>query len=263
MLRLENLSLTRGQFFSVEDVSLSVAEGEFVGIIGPNGAGKSTLFNLITGQLSPTAGRTIIAGKCSTEWKRRPLAKRMAVVGQTPHLSFDFTVKELVSLGRAPHRDRDSRQFDTEIISAAIHIADLDHLRDRFVPSLSGGERQRAFFAKALAQIMTTPEKLPGAGKLLLLDEPTSALDLAQQARILGTARKISESGGSVLCILHDLNLAAAFADRLYVMSGGHVVASGAPNDILTAPNVSSWYNCEVEVQTSSTNGRKLVSLRT
>jgi iron complex transport system ATP-binding protein len=261
MLEIRNISARLGGRFSTSDINLKVSAGELVAIIGPNGAGKSTLLKLVSGEVSANAGNVLIGGKPRIGWSRRDLARVCAVMGQAPSLAFDFTVKELVELGRAPHRGTDAAHMDKAIADHAIDFAGLNGFQERAVPSLSGGERQRAFFAKALAQLMSAPGELPGAGTLLLLDEPTSALDLAQQSRVLGAARQIAHAGGAILCVLHDLNLAAAFADRICVLVDGRAVATGSPSDILTEDALEAWYGCKVNVQPSTDGLRKVVTL--
>jgi len=261
MLEAKNLCVTLGNQLRVDSVNLHVKPGELVAIIGPNGAGKSTLLKLITGEVRADSGTIHLTGRRRENWDRRALARRLAAMGQTPSLAFDFTVKELVALGRAPHQREESARHDVGIIEKAIEVAGLKGFEQRSVPSLSGGERQRAFFAKTVAQVMTDAQSLPGDGTLLLLDEPTSALDLAQQARVLGSTRDIVDAGGAVLCVLHDLNLAAAFADRICVLVNGQLVAQGPPADILNATTLSEWYGCNVDVHASKDGLRKVIAL--
>ena len=268
MLRLKDVGRDMGEGFSLEGVSLELPPGEFLAIIGPNGAGKSTLLKLISGELSLGSGRISIAGRERSQWGRRELARRLAVMAQTPTLRFDFSVEELVTLGRAPHNGATRAQQDRVIVSRAIELAGLRAFEDRLVPSLSGGERQRAFFSKALAQLMTCDAEaddaacLPGAGTLLLMDEPTSALDLAQQSRLMNTIKRITGEGGTVVAILHDLNLAVAFADLLAVMVGGRLRGFGTPDDLLSEAALQEWYGCAVEISRSESSRRPVISLR-
>ena len=246
MLSINGLTKRLGGRDRIRDISLHSSGGELVALIGPNGAGKSTLLKSVSGELQPDKGSVLIKGERREEVDRKALARMMAVMGQSPSLSFDFIVEELVRLGRSPHRGTASSAHDPDIIRTALDISGLSSLCGRSVPSLSGGERQRVFFAKALAQLMTRPGCLPGKGKVLLLDEPTSALDLSQQARVMGVARQVADAGGTVLAVLHDLNLASAFADRVAVMVAGQLVGAGVPTDLLTAANLSDWYDCDV-----------------
>ena len=152
-------------------------------------------------------------------------------------------------------------RHDRTIVEDAIALAGLSAFAGRSVLSLSGGERQRVFFAKAVAQLMTAPDTLPGQQRLLLLDEPTSALDLAQQARLMGAARQIADAGGAVLAVLHDLNLAAAYADRIAVLVDGRLQALDVPGQVLTPNTLSAWYGCAVQVAASGPQGQLFISL--
>ncbi len=261
MLEARNLSKRLGGCLRLDDVSLTVRCGELLAVIGPNGAGKSTLLRTISGELTTESGCVQIDGKPRQDWQRLSLAQHVAVMGQTPMLAFDFTVRELVELGRAPHRKTASARHDGEIVEQAIALAGLSAFAGRSVLSLSGGEPQRVFFAKAIAQLITEPGELPGHQRLLLLDEPTSALDLAQQARLMGAARQIADAGGAVLAVLHDLNLAAAYADRIAVLVEGRLQALDTPRHVLTQSTLSAWYGCPVHVAQSGSVGQLFISL--
>jgi iron complex transport system ATP-binding protein len=261
MLEVHNLSKRLGGCLRLQDLSLTVRGGELLAVIGPNGAGKSTLLKTVSGELQADSGRVLIDGTPRQDWQRLSLAQHVAVMGQTPALAFDFTVRELVALGRAPHRKSPCARHDRTIVEDAIALAGLSAFAGRSVLSLSGGERQRVFFAKAVAQLMTAPDTLPGQQRLLLLDEPTSALDLAQQARLMGAARQIADAGGAVLAVLHDLNLAAAYADRIAVLVDGRLQALDVPGQVLTPNTLSAWYGCAVQVAASGPQGQLFISL--
>ena len=248
MLDICGLSVQCGGRILVNDVSFRVGPASFTAIIGPNGAGKSTLLKAISGEQAEHAGCIQIGGKSIAAWPRRDLARQMAVMGQTPSVSFDFSVRDLIELGRAPWRGHAASIHNRAIIDTAVELADLKRFEHRFVPSLSGGESQRTFFAKAVAQLMDRPESMPGRDTLLLLDEPTSALDLAQQSRVMGAARQIADSGSAVLAVLHDLNLAAAYADEIVVMVDGRLQAIGAPDAVFSEAALARWYGCDVNV---------------
>ncbi len=262
MLEAQELAVRLGGSLRLDAVSVSLQPGTLMAVIGPNGAGKSTLLRAISGELKPERGRVTIGGRPAGDWRRLLLARQMAVMGQTPVLAFDFTVRELVALGRAPHRGTPLARHDKAFVATAIELAGLKEFAERSVPTLSGGERQRAFFAKAVAQLMTRPGQLPGAECLLLLDEPTAALDLAQQARVLGAARRIADAGSAVLAVLHDLNLAAAYADRILVLVDGKCVGAGRPDEVLLAEHLGAWYGCPVDVLADTATGRRLIAIR-
>lgn len=261
MLNVEKLSVIKAGKALVKNISFHAKPGTITAIIGPNGAGKTSLFRAITGEWSASKGTVTIQGKERNCWPRKQLATQLSVMGQSPHVAFDFTVAELVHLGRAPHRGNSSPLNDRLVTEAAIKLAGLDRLQNRTVPSLSGGERQRTFFAKAVAQIMSTPNELPNHGRIMLLDEPTSALDLPQQARVMEASRKIARSGGCIVIILHDLNLASAFADQIVMIKNGTMYHNGTPQAMLTYEKISDCYGCHVEITHKTKTSPAIISL--
>lgn len=209
----------------LRDVSFELAGASCVGIIGPNGSGKTTLLRAISGNQS-YEGRLTLDGVDVADWKARPLAQRMAFVRQQLPLSFDFTVEELVLLGRAPHRGwlEPFQAGDRGCVQDALERVGMTRYAEASVLALSGGERQRALLAQALVQ----------DAMLLLLDEPTTHLDVHFQYAFLEQVRGLVDEGRTLLVVFHDLQLAARFADRLLVLDGGQLVADGAPTDVLT-----------------------------
>lgn len=203
----------------VDDVRLTVPDGAFVGLVGPNGSGKSTLLRCVYRALRPDAGAVLLDGDDVHAMPPRAVARVLAALPQESSAEFDFTVTEVVAMGRLPHRDRTARS-DREICARAMTATGVAHLADRGFLSLSGGEKQRVLIARALAQ----------QPKVLVLDEPTNHLDIAHQLEVLSLVRA---SGLGVLAALHDLNLAAAHCDLLHVIAGGRIVATGAPHDVL------------------------------
>ncbi|MEQ7006809.1 ABC transporter ATP-binding protein [Actinopolymorpha sp. B17G11] len=207
----------------VRALSLKVGSGEVVGMVGPNGSGKSTALRCVYRALRPTAGVVRVDDADLTTLALRDSARRVAAVTQENQSDLDFTVREVVALGRFPHHE-DKRALNVrerQLCEKAMRRTDVPHLADRSVLTLSGGERQRVLIARALAQ---EPE-------LLVLDEPTNHLDLRHQVELLAFLRRC---GLTVLIALHDLNLAAATCDRLGVLKDGELVASGAPDEVLT-----------------------------
>ena len=236
----------------LHDLSLRVASGEFVGLLGPNGSGKSTLLRLLAGLLRPAAGEVRFAGRPVSEYSRRELARRVAVVAQEPVLPEGFTVAELVLLGRTPHLRAFQPEGPADFAAArrALAVVDCLDLAERRLGELSGGERQRAALARALAQ---EPE-------LLLLDEPTTHLDLAhQQAMLAALARLNCEAGLTVLAIFHDLNLAAASCARLVVLREGRLVADGPPESVITPDLIGQVYGLDAQVIAHPRTGRPVV----
>lgn len=252
MLAVKGMSVRRGHKTLVESVDFQSMPGSFTAIIGPNGAGKSSVFKGLSGEWPTESGTIEIGGKIRSTWKRKDLAQHMAVMGQMPTLHFDFTVRELVQLGRAPYRGLYSQATEDAVIDEALRQADLTAFAERSAMSLSGGERQRAFFAKTLVQLMAGSCDMPGGGRLLLLDEPTSALDLGQQAQLMRSLKHIVDAGGCVVAILHDLNLASAFADQIVMIKNGRVFAQGSPAEVITKKRTSDCYECDIAMFTQS-----------
>ncbi len=232
MLEAERLAYAVGRKALLAEASLSLGQGELVAIVGPNGAGKSTLLRLLAGEIGPSRGTVSLDGKPLAAWNRRALARRRAVLPQSSSLSFPFAVSEIVLLGRAPHSGGIETPADRAIARHALEATGIGELAARLYPSLSGGERQRVHLARVLAQLMTAPGQFaPG---LLLLDEPVTSLDPRHQHAALALARAFVAAGGGALAILHDVNLAARYADRVIVLAGGRIVAEGSPAEALS-----------------------------
>lgn len=238
----------------LHDVSFTVPVGDFLGVIGPNGSGKSTLVRALTRILPLRSGRVRLLGRDVHEYSRRRIAQQVAVVPQRTHLPFKFTVGEVVWMGRSPHvgRLRPLRPHDEEAVERAIEDARVAHLRDRFVDELSGGEFQRVIIARALAQ----------EPKLLLLDEPTSQLDINHTVEVLDLLRRLNRGQAlTVVCISHDLNAAALYAERLMLMADGRILAHGTPDEIITEDNIRRAYGAHTLVCRSPSADRPQVSL--
>lgn len=224
MLRASQVSVIRGGKPILCDVSCELSPGRLTVVVGPNGAGKSTLLRLFAGEFSPDSGEITFADRALCDWPACDLACRRAVLPQESSLQFPFRVSEVALLGRAPHVRGLESARDYAIADEALRRVDLDAKRDRVFPSLSGGEKQRTHLARALAQVW---EPMCGAGRVLLLDEPTASLDLAHQHATLREARRLASEGAAVLAILHDLNLAMTYADEVWVLGDGRLVAAG------------------------------------
>jgi iron complex transport system ATP-binding protein len=214
MLRVENLQIRRGRKTVLTDVTLDLKPSEVLGVLGPNGAGKSTLLGALCAQLQADEGQVWLDDRELKDWQGAQRAQRLAVLPQVSTLDFAFRVEEVVGMGRLPHQT--GRARDAEIIDAALQAADVSHLSGRSYLALSGGERQRVHLARVLAQLW------PGeAGQTLLLDEPTSMLDPLHQHTTLQAIRSFADRGAAVLVILHDLNLAARYCDRILLLENG------------------------------------------
>jgi iron complex transport system ATP-binding protein len=226
----------------VSGVSLGIERGSIVGLLGPNGSGKTTLLGLMSGVLKPEAGRVLLDGRPIEQMSRRELARRVAVVPQETRATFDFTVLEMVLMGRYPHLGPFELEgaADLEIARAALQATGTSGLESRRFATLSGGEKQRVVIASALAQ----------ASDVLLLDEPTTALDLRYQFEVLAVLRSLNDSRGATFVIsTHDLNLAATLCQRVVLLKDGSVLAQGATEETLTADNIRALYDVDADVR--------------
>jgi len=255
MLRAHNLQIQRGRKTVLDEVTLQLEAGEVLGVLGPNGAGKSTLLGALCGELAPSVGEVSLDGKPLHDWARSQRAQRLAVLPQVSTLDFAFRVEEVVGMGRLPYQS--GRVRDEEIIAAALVAADAGHLSGRSYLALSGGERQRVHLARVLAQLW------PGqAGQTLLLDEPTSMLDPLHQHTTLQAVRVFADRGAAVLVILHDLNLAARYCDRILLLENGRPVALDTPDQVLRPDTLQAVFGLEVLVQPHPERGHPLIIAR-
>jgi iron complex transport system ATP-binding protein len=245
MIEASQISVTRDGRRVLENLSLSLTPGELLAVIGPNGAGKSTLLQVLSGALRPSAGEVRFAGKDLQHWPLGELAKVRAVMAQESRLSFDLTVAEVVLLGRHPHHGGWPSQRDGEIARLALAQAGISHLCKRPYTRLSGGERARVQLARTLCQIWEPLDPVP---RCLLLDEPTASLDPAQQHLILGVALDFARAGCCVCVVLHDLNLAARYADRIALLQSGKLVALGRTGDVMTEDELTRVYGMRMRV---------------
>ncbi len=233
----------------VRDISLNIEGGDFIGIIGPNGCGKTTLLRLMSRALIPSCGTMMLDGQELTKMPLKEFCRKVAFVPQDTTVNFSFTVFDIVLLGRTPHIKR--LHFETKkditIVDTALQQTQTIHLRQQSINEISSGERQRVFIAKALAQ-----EPI-----LLFLDEPTSHLDIGHQTQILELLRQLnSEKKITVVMILHDLNLASEYCNRIVLMDAGRIFKEGTPEEILTYENIESVYKTVVLVKKNPLNGK-------
>lgn len=222
----------------LRNVEAEATPGEFVGLIGPNGSGKSSLLRCVYRVLKPDAGLVTLDGEDVWRLSAREAAQRMGVVQQETNAEFDFTVREMVLMGRSPHKgafDRDSEE-DFRIVEDALKRVGMLPFVERNFPTLSGGEKQRVLVARALAQ----------QAQFLVLDEPTNHLDIRYQLEMLEIVKGL---GVTTLAALHDLNLAALYCDRLYVLQEGKIVASGTPDEVLCPDLIHEVYGVGSEVR--------------
>lgn len=233
-LRIDNRQI-------INDVSLELRGGEMMALIGPNGAGKSTLLRLLTGFLTPDGGERLIEGRPLESWSAQALSRRRAVMLQHTQLHADWPIETVIAMGRSPWGSTPNG----EMLRQVMEETGCDHLAGRRYPSLSGGERQRVQLARSLAQLWRN-----GAPEgWLFLDEPTSALDLYYQQHLLRLLKRLTHSNRLHVCVvLHDLNLAALWADRILLLHQGKVVAQGTPQEVIQQPVISRWYGAEVSM---------------
>ncbi len=254
MLEAQNLTVGYNGSPVLTDVSLTAERGQFIGLVGPNGSGKSTLVRALSRVLRPLNGRALLDGADIYQMSARELARRLAVVSQDNTVAFDFPVRDVVLMGRAPHLSRFGIEGprDYEIAYEAMALTRTDVFADRPISELSGGERQRCMIARALAQ-------QPSA---FLLDEPTAHLDVSNQIEILDLARRLTmERELAAVVVLHDLNLASQYCDHLVLISLGTIVAEGMPEAVVTESLIRLAYGTDVQVRPHPTTGRPYVTL--
>jgi len=234
------------------DVDARVAPGETLGVIGPNGSGKSTLIRVLAGVRRPTGGDVLLGGRPLHAVSRRERARTIALVPQETHLAFPIRVRDLVLLGRAPHTGRFGLERGEDLRAAhdAMERAEVLELAERSVDELSGGERQRVVLARALAQ----------DARILLLDEPTAFLDLKHEVVLLDLVRELCRTRRlAVVVVLHDLNLAAMYCDRLLLLDRGRAHATGPPDAVLTYADLCAVYGTELYVAPNDVTGQRVV----
>jgi iron complex transport system ATP-binding protein len=253
VFKIQGVTFTYEKTPILRDLHLEIDKGSFLGIIGPNGAGKSTLLRLLSKALSPKRGVISFKEAPLGRWQRSALARELAVMGQESPQDLDLTASQVVMLGRAPYQGRFGGESarDLQVVEEAMRLTSTWDLALRPFSQLSGGEQQRVMLARALAQ---EPE-------VLLLDEPTAHLDLNYQLELLSQIRELVSKGDlTAIAVLHDLNLAASFCDRLVLLSGGSVLALGLPEDVLTTDLIGEAYGIKVQVSTNPLTNRPQIT---
>jgi iron complex transport system ATP-binding protein len=236
----------------IDGVSLNVPAGRIAGILGPNGSGKTTMLKLLAGTLTPQSGEVTFEGRSLRSQSHRSIARRLAVVPQDTHLAFDYTVIEIVLMGRYPHLGALEIEGpdDLAIARRAMAATGTEAFERRPFTTLSGGERQRVVIASALAQ----------HPQVLLLDEPTAALDLGYQLEIAALLRELNAQRGLTMAIsTHDLAFASSVCHELVLLRAGRVIAAGPPEAVLTAANIRALYDVEADVRRDEQSGRVVV----
>ncbi len=239
-LAAAGLGFRAGAVSLLEGVTLQVEPGEIVAVAGPNGAGKSTLVRLLAGDLKASSGTITLMGQDLLGRRPAELARMRAVLPQQTVVQFPFTARDVVMMGRHPHRSdpANSRRRDAEVVAGALAATDSHDLEKRIFPSLSAGEQARVALARILAQ--ETP--------VILLDEPTATLDVRHQEDAMRILRDRAETGAAIIAVLHDLNLAAAYADRIALMAAGRLAAVGEPSEVLNEDLLAATYRQPMRV---------------
>lgn len=232
----QNLRCRLGGRDVLSGVAIEVGYGEVLALVGPNGAGKSTLLAALSGDRAVVGGTVGLAGRSLAEWSTKELARQRSVLLQANQVSFPFTVREVVEMGRSPWRGIASDEDDDAAVASAMVETDVVHLAERRFTALSGGEKARVSLARVLAQ--RTP--------VVVLDEPTAALDLRHQEEVMAICRRLAREGRAVVVVLHDLSLASAWADRIAIIDFGQVAAVGSPAEVLTVERIRQVYGVEV-----------------
>jgi iron complex transport system ATP-binding protein len=225
----------------LEGINVELQAGEVLVAIGPNGAGKSTLLKVISGEVEVDHGYASLNESPISSYSLKVLSGMMAVLPQQTELHFPFEVRQVIALGRIPHASGNKR--NTKIVDEVMELLEIEHLAHRDYTTLSGGEMQRVQFARALCQVWDI--SCPG---FLLLDEPTSSLDLSHQHAVLKVAKGMSRQGIGVFVVLHDMNLAARYADRIVLMNSGGIVQQGSPDEVLSEQNLQGVFGVNIRV---------------
>ena len=251
---VRGVSARRGERTVLTDIDLDVVAGEILVLVGPNGAGKSTLLSILSGDTQPATGSVVMTSESSNPHERRPyrsldMARRRAVLPQHHTVGFAFTAGQVVRMGRAPWAGTSEARNDDARVESALASCDVSGFAHRPFASLSGGEQARVALARVIAQDTAT----------ILLDEPTAALDLGHQESVMAVVRSLAAQGRAVVVVLHDLTLAAAYADRVAILDSGSLVALGPPREVLTAAGLAAVYRHPVDVFDHPDTGEQLV----
>lgn len=241
MIKIENLNWEYEEREILKDINIDIEKGKFYTILGQNGSGKTTFIKNIVGILENKNAKIYIDGKKLKDYSKKEIAKKIALVSQQEDINFNFTVEEVVSMGRNPYIEflKTETEKDREIIKKAIKIANIEDLKNRYITELSGGEKQRVILARAIAQDT----------KILILDEPTSNIDIKNQIEILDTIKKLQiEKEITIIAVFHDINIGIRYNDNIIFLKDRTIYKTGNTKDILTAENIKEVYDIEVEI---------------
>lgn len=248
-LQIRDLSYSYNQKNAIEGINIDVHEGQFVGIIGPNGSGKSTTLKSVYRAIKPKHGNILLDDEDLLKMNYKKSALKLAVVGQENEIPFDFSVSEMVTMGRSPHKKlfEIDNEHDKQIVDHALEHVGLQEMKNRNYQNLSGGEKQRVLIARAIAQ----------ESDFLILDEPTNHLDISYQMQIFDFIKRLKIT---VLSAIHDLNLAALYCDYIYVMKEGKVILQGTPEEVFTEENIFNIYGIKNSITKNKITGRPSIT---
>ncbi|WP_375445698.1 heme ABC transporter ATP-binding protein [uncultured Fibrella sp.] len=257
MLKADHLTFKIGQKTLIDDVSLTLQPGEFTMVLGPNGAGKSTLLKLLTGTEKPQQGQIWYGDQPLHSIPLPTMARQKAVLSQLLSLPFDLSVAEVVMMGRYPYFELNPTSRDKQIADECLELVGMLTFRSRAFASLSGGEKQKVHLARVLAQLHRQPAD--DSTKYLFLDEPISALDIHFQHQIISQVRDLAAQNMMVFVIVHDINLALQYAQRVILMDNGRIVGNGVPNEVLTQSAIETVFQLTPYFMTHPGTGRRVM----
>ncbi|MGE7982099.1 heme ABC transporter ATP-binding protein [Solibacillus sp. NPDC093137] len=245
MIQLQQVEYSVDDKEILKSISLEIVEGKFIGIIGPNGSGKSTMLKILYRHLKQSSGKVTLHEQEVWDISPKKLARQMAVVSQESAILFDFTVKDLVMMGRTPYKGwlSSENSEDMSIVDRSMKLANIAHLANRTLSNLSGGEKKRVMLARALAQ----------QASILILDEPTNHLDIEHQLHLMDLVKDLPIT---IIAALHDLNLAAAYCDELIVMNDGTLHIQGSPEHVLTTPMLKEVFHIDAGISKNPFTGK-------
>lgn len=254
VLEVDQVSVVIDHAPLLDDISLSLHPGEILAIVGANGAGKTTLLHAIAGDRAVSAGQIRVCGRTLKDSSLIQRARCLAVLPQFSLLNFPYSVDEVVALGRIPHSS--GAQVDRDIVRQAMEEMDIAYLSGRLYTRLSGGEKQRTQLARVMTQVWRAEDAQP---RIILLDEPTSSLDLAHQQQLMKAIKRFSRQHVAVVMVVHDINLAAAYADRILGLCCGRVVCCGPVNEVVTCENLSALFAADFHIVPHPDSNRPVV----
>lgn len=245
MVVVKNVTKTYGNKAVVEDVSVTIETGKITSFIGPNGAGKSTLLSVISRLIAQDTGEVLIEGKEIRQWKSNDLAKKISILKQSNHITVRLTVRELVSFGRFPYSQGRLTKEDWAYVDEAIRYMDLEDMQHKYLDQLSGGQNQRAFIAMVIAQNT----------EYILLDEPLNNLDMKHSVQIMKVLRRlVAELGKTIVIVIHDINFASCYSDRIVALKDGRIAKEGTVDEIMRTDVLRDIYDMDIPIQTFEGN---------